>query len=50
MTISAGDPQMSDKEAESDADVIFMDLKHAVAPDNKEQALKEIIAALNEVD
>ena len=31
-------------------DVIFLDLEDAVAPDEKEQARKNIIEALNDID
>jgi len=41
---------MFQKAAESAADVIFLDLEDAVAPDEKEQARKNIIKALNEID
>ena len=34
----------------SAADVVFLDLEDAVAPDQKEQARKNIIQALNEID
>lgn len=39
-----------EKAAEADADVIFLDLEDAVAPDDKEQARKNIVKALNEID
>jgi malyl-CoA/(S)-citramalyl-CoA lyase len=39
-----------EKAAESPADVIFLDLEDAVAPDDKPQARKNIIKALNEID
>ncbi len=39
-----------EKAAESDVDVIFLDLEDAVAPDDKPQARKNIIKALNEID
>lgn len=42
--------QMFEKAAQSDADVIFLDLEDAVAPDDKAQARKNIIKALNEID
>jgi malyl-CoA/(S)-citramalyl-CoA lyase len=41
---------MFEKAAASDADVIFLDLEDAVAPDDKAQARKNIIKALNELD
>ncbi|MBE9558069.1 MAG: CoA ester lyase, partial [Proteobacteria bacterium] len=42
--------ELFEKAAKSAADVIFLDLEDAVAPDAKEQARKNIIEALNEVD
>jgi len=39
-----------EKAAKSTADVIFLDLEDAVAPDDKTQARKNIIAALNDLD
>ncbi len=42
--------QMFEKATQSDADVIFLDLEDAVAPDDKAQARKNIIKALNEID
>jgi len=38
------------KAAESAADMVFLDLEDAVAPDDKEQARKNIIEALNDLD
>lgn len=39
-----------DKAATSAADVVFLDLEDAVAPPEKEQARKNVIAALNDID
>ncbi|MBI4204363.1 MAG: CoA ester lyase [Betaproteobacteria bacterium] len=39
-----------EKAAKSAADVIFLDLEDAVAPDDKDQARKNVIAALNDVN
>lgn len=39
-----------EKAADSPADVVFLDLEDAVAPDDKAQARKNIVKALNEVD
>ena len=39
-----------DKAADSSADFVFLDLEDAVAPPEKEQARKNVIAALNEID
>lgn len=38
------------KAVESDADMVFLDLEDAVAPSDKEQARKNIIEALNDLD
>lgn len=38
------------KAAGSAADVIFLDLEDAVAPDDKERARRNVIAALNDID
>src|SRR4029079_16835299 len=43
-------PQLFEKAAKSPADVIFLDLEDAVAPDDKEQARKNIIKAIGEID
>src|SRR5690554_3630346 len=39
-----------EKAAEAPADVVFLDLEDAVAPDDKAQARKNIVRALNEID
>ena len=43
-------PALFDKAAKSAADVVFLDLEDAVAPDDKPQARKNVVAALNDVD
>ncbi len=43
-------PQFFEKAARSAADVVFLDLEDAVAPDQKVQARRNVIQALNEVD
>ncbi|NRB03374.1 MAG: CoA ester lyase, partial [Rhodobacteraceae bacterium] len=50
LAVPGSQPQMFEKAAQSDVDVIFLDLEDAVAPDEKEQARKNIIKALNEID
>ena len=50
LAIPGSQPQMFEKAAQSDVDVIFLDLEDAVAPDEKEQARKNIIKGLNEID
>jgi len=43
-------PALFEKAATSPADVIFLDLEDAVAPDDKVAARKNVIAALNDID
>ena len=50
LAVPGSQAQMFQKAADSDADVIFLDLEDAVAPDEKAQARKNIIKALNEID
>ena len=50
LAVPGSQPQMFEKAAKSDVDVIFLDLEDAVAPDEKLQARKHIIKALNEID
>ncbi|MBT4232711.1 MAG: CoA ester lyase [Marinovum sp.] len=50
LAIPGSQPQMFEKAAKLDVDVIFLDLEDAVAPNEKEQARKNIIIALNEID
>jgi len=50
LAVPGSRPELFEKAAKSAADVIFLDLEDAVAPDQKEQARKNIIQALNEVD
>ena len=50
LAVPGSQPNMFKRAAESDVDVIFLDLEDAVAPDEKEQARKNIIKALNEID
>lgn len=50
LAVPGSQPQMFEKAAKSAADVIFLDLEDAVAPDEKAQARRNIIKALNEMD
>ncbi|WP_119461313.1 HpcH/HpaI aldolase/citrate lyase family protein [Rhodospirillaceae bacterium SYSU D60014] len=50
LAVPGSQPQLFEKAAKSAADVIFLDLEDAVAPDDKAQARKNIIAALRDVD
>lgn len=50
LAVPGSNPALFEKAAQSAADIIFLDVEDAVAPDDKEQARKNIIAALNEID
>ena len=50
LAVPGSNPTFMEKSAKSSADVIFLDLEDAVAPDDKEQARKNIVQALNEID
>ncbi len=50
LAVPGSQPQLLEKAAKSDADVVFLDLEDAVAPDDKVQARKNIIEALNDLD
>ncbi|WP_283177270.1 CoA ester lyase [Gemmobacter sp. 24YEA27] len=50
LAVPGSQPQLFEKAAQSDADMVFLDLEDAVAPDDKAQARKNIIKALNEMD
>jgi malyl-CoA/(S)-citramalyl-CoA lyase len=50
LAVPGSQPKLFEKAAASEADVVFLDLEDAVAPDDKAQARKNIIAALNDMD
>ncbi|MBV8654127.1 MAG: CoA ester lyase [Alphaproteobacteria bacterium] len=50
LAVPGSSPKFFEKAAKGDADVIFLDLEDAVAPDDKPQARENIIAALNNID
>lgn len=50
LAVPGSNPGLFEKAARSGADVIFLDLEDAVAPDDKPQARKNIIQALHDVD
>lgn len=50
LAVPGSNPKMIEKAAESAADYVFLDLEDAVAPDDKVQARKNIIEALNNID
>lgn len=50
LAVPGSNPDMFDKALSSDADYVFLDLEDAVAPGDKEQARRNVIEALNELD
>jgi malyl-CoA/(S)-citramalyl-CoA lyase len=50
LAVPGSNPSLFEKAAKGGADVIFLDLEDAVAPDDKEQARKNIIQGLNDID
>ena len=50
LAVPASNPSMIDKAAEGPADYVFLDLEDAIAPSEKEQARKNAIQALNDID
>src|SRR5215470_2313510 len=50
LAVPGSNPAMFEKAAHSAADIVFLDLEDAVAPDDKPQARKNIVQALNEID
>ena len=50
LAVPGSTPALFEKAAQSAADVIFLDLEDAVAPDDKDQARRNAIAALNDID
>ncbi|PVA11478.1 CoA ester lyase [Pelagivirga sediminicola] len=50
LAVPGSNTEMFEKAANSDVDYIFLDLEDAVSPSDKEQARKNIIQALNDID
>jgi malyl-CoA/(S)-citramalyl-CoA lyase len=50
LAVPGSSPGLFEKAARSAADVVFLDVEDAVAPDDKEQARRNVIAGLNDVD
>jgi len=50
LAVPGSNPGMFEKAAKSEADYIFLDCEDAVIPDDKPQARKNIIQALNDID
>jgi malyl-CoA/(S)-citramalyl-CoA lyase len=50
LAVPGSNTRMLEKAPTAGADVVFLDLEDAVAPDEKEQARRNVIAALNDLD
>ena len=50
LAVPGSQPNLFEKAAKSAADVIFLDLEDAVAPDDKPLARKNVIQALRDID
>ncbi len=50
LAVPGSNPTFMEKASQGSADVVFLDLEDAVAPDDKVQARKNIIEALNDLD
>ncbi len=50
LAVPGNRPEFFEKAANSDADVIFLDIEDSVSPDEKAFARRNIIAAINDVD
>jgi malyl-CoA/(S)-citramalyl-CoA lyase len=50
LAVPGSNTKLFEKAAASAADVVFLDLEDAVAPDEKEQARKNVIEAINDID
>ena len=50
LAVPASNEKLFEKAATSAADVVFLDLEDAVAPDEKEQARKNAVAAIRDID
>ncbi len=50
LAVPGTNPALFSKAAQSNADIVFLDCEDAVAPDDKEQARKNIIEGLNDLD
>ncbi len=50
LAVPGSRPEMFEKGARSNADIVFLDIEDSVSPDDKPRARKNIVAALREVD
>src|SRR5262249_60010110 len=50
LSVPGSSPKFFEKAAKSEADVVFLDLEDAVAPDKKAEARKNIVQAIGDID
>jgi malyl-CoA/(S)-citramalyl-CoA lyase len=50
LAVPGSQPQLFEKAAQSSADIVFLDLEDAVAPDDKSAARKNVIEAIGDID
>src|SRR5215475_5384417 len=50
LAVPGSQPALLPKAARSGADIVLLDLEDSVAPDDKPQARRNVIAAINEID
>ena len=50
LAVPGNRPELFEKAAESEADILFLDLEDSVPPHEKENARRNVIAALHEID
>jgi len=50
LAVPGSNTALFEKAAASAADIVFLDLEDAVAPDEKVQARRNVVQALNEID
>ena len=50
LAVPGSSPKFFEKAAKSEADAVFLDLEDAVAPDKKDEARKNVIQAIGDVD
>jgi malyl-CoA/(S)-citramalyl-CoA lyase len=50
LAVPGSSPQFFEKAAKGEADIVFLDLEDAVAPDRKEEARRNVIQAINDID
>jgi len=49
LAVPGSSPQLFEKAAQPAADIVFLDVEDAVAPDDKAQARRNIIEGLNDI-